>query len=556
MALVAGLAYGAASTLTVNEKGEATISSGDGYSLTAADSATLYTIFTLYSGLTIDGESCGGLTNRQSVTICPWLDSPPAIVTITNGARWVTGRTKQFNFTRKGGTIVVSEPSAHSWTWGAGNKETTSLGDTYPNMIGTVGYGSKFVVQDTAVADSGTMDILRLLPNGWASFQTITNGNASVAARVLFEGGELVSTSEYDPKFRTAAGARIVLQSVNSNPIVLRTTNTDYELFRGEGTLETAGDGDFLLLQHYSNPKTVTLGADNGSIVWGHAGDFLLGGRMCLKLASDDVLPHGEGKGRVVFNVNHKKYSGVGTSAEKPVTLDLNGRSATVNELVQDWGDGAYYSQWHMVTNSSATVATLGLDVFTNKNLHEIMTTNLAANASSSIKLKKIGAGKLSIGNVKATNILERVAGTEVTDGILWFGDNYALTRPLTVSGSGSIQVREDVQYARTLDLSAIADADLSIGGLTVDTAYYYGKIPTITKFRPAANGTLYLTNVSGDLGTAYTVPINLTTVVDAENFGSWGVRVNGAPLKGASVAFENGALKVRTGTATVLSFR
>ncbi|MBR4612851.1 MAG: dihydrofolate reductase, partial [Kiritimatiellae bacterium] len=30
----------------------------------------------------------------------------------------------------------------------------------------------------------------------------------------------------------------------------------------------------------------------------------------------------------------------------------------------------------------------------------------------------------------------------------------------------------------------------------------------------------------------------------------------NGAPLKGAAVAYENGVLKVRTGIATVLSFR
>ena len=557
-ALLSGVtAFGAASTLTVNEKGEATISSGDGYSLTAADSETLYTIFTLYSGLTIDGESCGGLTNSQSVTIGPWLGSPPAIVTITNGARWVTGRNKQFKFTREGGTIVVSEPSAHSWTWKAGTQVSTALGNIYTNMIGTVGYGSKFVVQDTAVADAGTMDILRLLPNGWASFQAITNGCASVAARVLFEGGELVSTSEYEPKFQTAAGTRIVLQSVNSNPIVLRTTNTDYELFRGEGTLETAGDGDFILLQHYSNTKTVTLGSDNGSIVWGHSGDFLLGGRMCLKLTSDDVLPHGEGKGRVVFNVNHKKYSNVGTSADKPVTLDLNGRSVTVNALVQDTGEGAYYSKWHVVTNSSETVATLGLDVYSEERLHEIMTTNLAANAASSIRLKKIGAGKLLVNNDRATNVLERVAGTEVADGVLYFYASYPLTRPLSVTGSGSIQVKSDTQYTPvTLDLSAIPDADLSIGGLTVDTAYYYGKIPTITKFRPAANGKLYLTNVTGEIASNYTVPINLTTVVDAENFASWKVCVNGVESRGLVPVFANGVLKVRQKYGTVIFVR
>ena len=161
-----------------------------------------------------------------------------------------------------------------------------------------------------------------------------------------------------------------------------------------------------------------------------------------------------------------------------------------------------------------------------------------------SIKLKKIGAGKLSISDAKATNILERVAGTEVADGVLWFGDSYALTRPLSVSGNGSIQVNENEENGKTLNLSAIPDADLSIGGLTVVNNPQ--KIPTITKFRPAANGKLYLTNVSGELASSYTVPIKLTTVVDAENFASWKVYVNGAEVRGFVPELVNGELKAK----------
>ena len=264
---------------------------------------------------------------------------------------------------------------------------------------------------------------------------------------------------------------------------------------------------------------------------------------MCLKLTSDDVLPHGAGKGRVMISVG--EYTGTGTSDADPVVIDLNGTSNTVNAITI--GGNTYYSKWHVVTNSSETVATLGLDVCANADLQNIMTTNLAANASSNIRLLKTGAARLTIGNDQATNILERVAGTEVTDGVLYFWAGYPLTRPLSVSGSGSIQVRSDTQHSSlTLDLSAIADADLSIGGLTVDTAYYYGKIPTITKFRPAANGKLYLTNVSGELASNYTVPINLTTVVDAENFASWKVYVNGAEARGFVPEYVNGVLKAK----------
>ena len=556
--LAFGTAFGAASVFEVTDVGngqyDGTVKSGgDGYAFTAEDAARYYKFLDIYNDLLLDGAVCAGSTNWHTVNIGTYA-SHPVTIAITNGARMVTKRYGNIMFKGNGGTIVVSEPSDAAFTWGAGDQITTVLGDTRPNFIGTVGYGSKFTLADSVTSDTGTNDILRLLAHGTASMQFISNQNVNVAARILFDGGELRSIYESTTKFQVADGAKIILQSVNGNPIRLRTHPYSYSLFSGTGTLETAGDGDFVLLQQANDIYTVSLGADDGGrIVWGHAGDFLLGGRMCLKLTSDDVLPHGVGKGKVVFSVNNTMYPGVGSSAAKPVTLDLNGRSVTVNALVQGSGNAAYYSKWHVVTNSAENVATLGLDVYTNKDLHEIMTTNLAANAASSIKLKKIGAGKLSIGNVNATNILERVAGTEVTDGVLWFGDNYVLTRPLTISGSGSIQVREDVQWARTLNLSAIPDADLSIGGLTVDTAYYYGKIPTITKFRPAANGKLYLTNVTGAIDSNYTVPINLTTVVDVENFESWKVYVNGVESRGLVPVFANGVLKVRQKNGTII---
>ena len=518
---------------------------GDGYAFTAEDSARYYKFLYLYDDLLLDGAKCAGSTNWHTANIGTYAWHP-VTVTVTNGARMVTGKDRNILFNGKGGTIVVSEPTDSPFEWGYGGKITTVIGDTYTNMIGTVGYTSKFTLCSDVTSDTGTNDILRLLAHGTASYQSVSNENANVAARILFEGGDLRSIYNDATKFQVADGAKIVLQSVDGKPIILRSyAYSRYSLFEGAGTLETAGDGDVVLLQHsYAPAKTVTLGADEGGrIVWGNTGNFKLGGRMCLKLTSDDVLPHGEGKGKVMIAVG--EYSGTGTSEAAPVVIDLNGTSNTVNAITIGGNTG--YSKWHIVTNSSETVATLGLDVCANADLQNIMTTNLAANASSNIRLLKTGAARLSIGNDQATNILERVAGTEVTDGVLYFWAGYPLTRPLSVSGSGSIQVRSDTHYSPlTLDLSAIAEADLSIGGLTVDTAYYYGNTPTITKFRPAANGKLYLTNVSGELASNYTVPINLTTVVDAENFASWKVYVNGAEARGFVPVYENGVLKAK----------
>lgn len=519
---------------------------GDGYAFTAEDSERYYKFFNINSDLLLDGAVCAGSTNWHTANIGTYAWHP-VTVTVTNGARMVTQRSWNIMFKGKGGTIVVSEPTDAPYTWGAGDFSTTVLGDkTLANIIGTVGYSSKFTLCSDVTSDTGTNDILRLLDHGTASMLFVSNQNVNVAARILFEGGELRSLEDGAKKFQVADGAKIILQSVDGNPIRLRTRPWDYSLFSGAGTLETAGDGDFVLLQHAGSAYTVTLGTDEGGrIVWGNTGDFKLGGRMCLKLTSDDVLPHGEGKGNVMIAVG--EYSGTTTTEAAPVVIDLNGTANTVNAITIGGNTG--YSKLNVITNSSETVATLGLDIWNTEReqrLHELLSADvkLAANASSTIKFEKLGAAKLMVGDAQATNVLESVAGTEVADGVLWFGDNYTLTRPLSVTGSGSIQVREDVQYARTLNLSAIADADLSIGGLTVvDNPQ---SAPTITKFRPSANGKLYLTNVSGELASNYTVPINLTTVVDAENFASWKVYVNGAEVRGFVPVYENGVLKAK----------
>ena len=546
--LAFGTALGEPSTFTVDGSKNATVGAdGDGYSLNYTESSVKYANFIVYNNLLIDGTQCGGLTNT-GYTVLGGNDSGPAIVTITNDVKWLRPRGNAIRFKNNGGTIVVSETTPRNINWSDPVFKDqvqiyTAVGNAYTNMFGTFGFGTGVIVESDVTADSGVLDIFRLLPNGSASLSYVTNDNASVAARILFEGGEMWSLAEGSTRFQVADGAKIILQSVDGNPIILRSSINDFSLFSGAGTLETAGDGDFNLMQAYSNVKVVTLSADDGGrIVWGHSGDLVLGGRMYLKFGSDDVLPHGSQTGKV--KISNK----IGGSEGKPLTIDLNGKEAIVNGFIYD-NSADTYSKHNFITNSSGTIATLGLDIWNTESeqrLHELMPAKvkLAANASSTIKFKKLGAAKLIVGDPQATNVLESVAGTEVADGVLWFGNNYTLTRPLSVTGSGSIQVREDVQYARTLDLSSIPDADLSIGGLTVvDNPQ---KTPTITKFRPAANGKLYLTNVSVDLASSYTVPINLTTVVDAENFASWKVYVNGAEVRGFVPVYENGVLKAK----------
>ena len=551
-----GFAFGAPSTFTAttdsdNNGYNGTVTAGgDGYVFTAEDSARYYKFLDIHSDLLLDGATCAGSTNWHTASIGTYAWHP-VTVTITNGARMVTTRNRNILFKGKGGTIVVSEPTARSLTWASplGTKITTVLGDTYPNMIGTVGYGSKFTLCSDVTSDTGTNDVLRLLANGTASYHFVSNQNASVAARILFEGGEMWSFSEYSTKFQAADGATIVLQSVGGNPIRLRSNATDYRLFSGPGTFATAGDGDFVLLQHSytSSRKKVTLSTDEGGdFAWGHSGRFVLGGLVYLQMGSDDVLPHGPQTGPV-FIAND-----LGSNATYPLVIDLNGTSNTVNGIAwtDDWHDHYWsFSQNHVVTNSSATVATLGLDVSSDANLSAILNAKFAANAPSTIRLRKVGAGTLSVDNAKAVATLATNACLQVAEGVVSFDVDAALVRPLSVDG-GSIAVAS----GNTLDLSAISDADLSVGGLAVDAEAATN--PTITKFRPTANGTLYLTNVSGEIDRNFTVPINLTTVVDPANFESWSVEANGTPVRFATVSYANGVLRVLVRNPTLISIR
>ena len=555
--LAAGTAFGAPSTFTATTDSDnngytgTVSSSGDGYAFTAEDSARYYKYLNLYNDLLLDGAACAGCTNWLTVTLGASWSSGSVTVTITNGARMVTWRNRNILFRGKGGTIVVSEPTARDLDWKnpVGNKITTVIHDTYPNMIGTVGYGSNFTLCSDVTSDTGTNDILRLLANGTASYHFVSNQNASVAARILFEGGEMWSLSEWSNKFQVSDGAKIVLQCVDGNPIKLRSYGTDHRLFSGPGTFETAGDGDFVLLQNsYStNRKTVTLSTDEGGrFVWGHSGRFVLGGLCILEIGSDDVLPHGPQTGPVFI------ANGLASSATGPLVIDLNGTSNTVNGIawIDDWRDGNWnYARNHVVTNSSATVATLGLDVSSDANLSAILNAKFAANAPSTIRLRKVGAGTLSVDNAKAVDTLATNACLQVAEGVVSFNVNATLVRPLSVDG-GSIAVAS----GNTLDTSAIADADLSVGGLAVDAEA--ASNPTITKFRPAANGTLHLTNVSGKIERNFTVPINLTTVVDPANFESWSVEANGTPVRFATVSYTNGVLRVLVHNPTVIVVR
>lgn len=100
------------------------------------------------------------------------------------------------------------------------------------------------------------------------------------------------------------------------------------------------------------------------------------------------------------------------------------------------------------------------------------------------------------------------------------------------------------------LVLDDIPDVNVAFNALEVDLTAGAG---TITKFRPAANGTLFLKNPrpadlkGGSLTNAIVLPLTLGSILDAANLDTWTVYVDGELSKESQVKVIDGKLVVKT---------
>lgn len=401
-----------------------TVLAGSPTTLTASQAATIYDSVNVNDDLTIDGAQCAGLTNTVAVTIGA-AAAKPVTVTVKNGAKWVLPDSKTIIFSGKGGTIVVSSTEAPSYIYGS-KVNVLGIGDNiYTTAFGTMGFHSYVDVAANAEASGGVMDIARLLPNGTVSFRRVKNLNPDVAARILFHGGVHWVQNKGGTRFNVLNDAKIILESVEGNAIDMRALSPDYKLFEGAGTLETRGDGDFMMYHNAVAPYwTITLSHDDGGeILWNHKGKTVFSGSGRWLMGNDNILPYGAHNGPVVL------YNS--TNPTDPTTIDLNGKTVTVNGLLKD-GNNATNAGRNSITNSSETVATLRLNVSSDTNLNRILTANFAPDAVSNIKLQKIGAGTLTIepDDLPAVHGFETAAGCTLLSNV-W-------QRTLTVCGGSA----------------------------------------------------------------------------------------------------------------------
>ncbi|HNX05629.1 MAG TPA: hypothetical protein PKI32_09005, partial [Opitutales bacterium] len=148
---------------------------------------------------------------------------------------------------------------------------------------------------------------------------------------------------------------------------------------------------------------------------------------------------------------------------------------------------------------------------------------------------------------------------SKIPNGNWWcscynWGYPYTFTAgPTTEAVSFTAPAAVRVDAGATLDVSGVADANLAIRGLE---AVWGATNGIITKFKPAADGALYLTDVPNNVErTPVTVPYTFGKVLDGNNLRSWTVYINGVPNRNLSVSIVDGGLKISRG-GLVISIR
>lgn len=110
------------------------------------------------------------------------------------------------------------------------------------------------------------------------------------------------------------------------------------------------------------------------------------------------------------------------------------------------------------------------------------------------------------------------------------------------------------VDAGAVLDMDELRTENIAFNALKVDCARGAG---TITKFVPAADGTLFLVNApvdaAGRLRAHVDTGLTLGTVVDAANLKTWKVYANGIRSSASRMSFRDGRLVVDTAHGTLV---
>lgn len=148
---------------------------------------------------------------------------------------------------------------------------------------------------------------VRLNAGGSLGEQTVV-GAASTSSTIEFNGGKLTSSSWDLTWFSPAAGADILLQSVDGNPLNLDVGYQRHNFSNGDGTVTTAGSGDIKVSSLDVSGERMYLTLNSGNVNWGHSGDLVASGSGGIKLQKGGTLPFGANVGGVKLTGSAQLY--------------------------------------------------------------------------------------------------------------------------------------------------------------------------------------------------------------------------------------------------------
>lgn len=221
-------------------------------------------------------------------------------------------------------------------------------------------YNMDIAADATASGDEINFMRLRNHANAIAAFMEMKNLNAKPAIVNFENGGLAMSHSGKNGFVLPASGNRIILRSVDSNPIRLLfsswSNNSSWQMpySANAGTVETQGAGDVVFsgaTGQATQGGTVFFNVpyNDTRLVWNHTGDIVFTNAI-VKTTCDNALPYSDTAPRTLrFGL----VEGTSVSATQYSGIDLNGHTSKVGNLFM--GEGTF------VTNSSATAGTLVL---------------------------------------------------------------------------------------------------------------------------------------------------------------------------------------------------
>ena len=368
-----------------------------GASISGAGVTAEYTGMILHGDYTIGaGASITNLSSSDGTL----LDVGPeegddVTMTVTGGGQFVGSGTAQKSadaivIGRNGGKgkIVVQDlPNPNPY-----DRSRNKSGWNYNNYtFGAMQWNLVLAADASAAAD--TMDILQIDTNAFFSIRCVSNLNAAVKARILFNGGTYyMHNRQTSGLFNPIADTEIILEGVNGNDVnILRMSGGAFELVRyadhGAGKLRFRGDCNVILEgTDISQPSLRPGFKVTSQCSFEQKGDLVAKGFLLLKLLQGNTLPYGPAVGNVVFE-------------DPGTTLDLNGRTVNVNGLL---GSGS-------VTNSSeTTMATINVSNVTDRLCSELISKDLTWDYSpAGILCIKKGPGLIIADSMPSVPVLK-----------------------------------------------------------------------------------------------------------------------------------------------------